>query len=274
MTLLPLGCRFDVFLLRTELITPARGASTGPAAIALRQISPRARAWCRRTARRPSARRTMNFCTSDISIASSSDLRTFSMPKRSGSSLPSLRRIHRAPARQHHAEHLARDVGARFDDRVAHHQHVVDRHAAMGLGPFAADLLGIGHDRLEARIAAVGDDRGVELAVDQHLHELLAGRRAARRTAGPCIRRCGRPRRSPSSPSRRPCRRARPACRAPTCRWSAYRRARRRACRAARSASARRARNCRAGCGSGRAPRWWRAAGCRACCSTWPAGTC
>ena len=34
-------------------------------------------------------RRKMNFCTSDISIASSSALRTFSMPKRSGSSLPS-----------------------------------------------------------------------------------------------------------------------------------------------------------------------------------------
>ena len=57
--------------------------------------------------------------------------------------------------------------------------HVVDRHAAVLLRPVLVGGLGVGDQRLEARVGElVADQRGVDLAVDQHLRQLLGFRRA------------------------------------------------------------------------------------------------
>ena len=109
----------------------------------------------------------------------SSERRLASTPKRHGSSGPpgggaTARRLSCSTP-----INFLHDIRSRLRDCRSHHHQMIDRHAAMRLRPLTRHHLGIGNERLEPRIGqGVADDGRVELAVEQHLHQRLAFRRA------------------------------------------------------------------------------------------------
>jgi hypothetical protein len=77
------------------------------------------------------------------------------------------------------AENFGHDVGPRFRELGPDHHHVIDRNAAVLLRPPLRRGFAIRNQMLQARVRQlVAHHRRVDFAVQQHLDEVLAGRRA------------------------------------------------------------------------------------------------